>query len=226
MPLEAVAELRASVYGLLGELFLRPTEQRFDRIVQEAGRVQESPRLGQGFPFEPSLRSLLRELTSATEDRLTSFRQDYRKLLTPSGGDTVCLPYESRLVGDREAQGAVAADVERAYAESGLAISGAATVELPDHVGLELQFLCLLCVEEASCWSSEDRVEAHAWLRRQQAFLRAHVARFVPALTRCVRRRAPEDSLVRELVEVSHAFVVHDADLVATLLGIDAEEDS
>lgn len=68
--------------------------------------------------------------------------------------------------------------VERAYAAAGFAVTRAAG-ELPDHLGIELQFLARLCDEESAAWSAEDTPEATRLQKFEQEFLRAHPLRWM-----------------------------------------------
>lgn len=219
--LRDLAELRAGIYGLLGGLFLAPAEWRAEEIGLEAARIRTQSLAGPGFPFEAPLRSLLNELTGVDGGRADALRSAYAHLFTPAGGAEACLPYESHVVGDRVAHGAVIADVETAYAECGLTTSPGAGGELADHVTLELQFLSVLCSEEAHCWRQRPG-EADVWLRREWAFLDRHLGCWLPQLARCMLRRA-EDGLYRRLAEATHAFVVHDTDLVEGILHLDTQ---
>jgi TorA maturation chaperone TorD len=110
----------------------------------------------------------------------------------------------------------VAVDVERAYAAAGVALAVGAG-ELPDHVALELEFLSHLCAREAKAWEARRLEEAIGLLGAEREFLGRHLLPWFPALLCTVRDAAAPSSFYCEVVEATHAFLVHESDLVVLL---------
>lgn len=74
--------------------------------------------------------------------------------------------------------------VAQAYREAGLTLAPG-SLQVPDHIGLELQFMHHLCACEAGALSRGENGEAAVWRARQAAFLRDHLLPWVPAF--CAR---------------------------------------
>lgn len=218
LSLTDVADIRAGVYGVLGALFHSPTPERLRVVGLEADSLRTQVELGPGFPFDRSLHGLLDVLEGPDAGLAAALAAEHAVVFTPAGGEDACLPHEWRHIDGGLTQGVVAARVEQAYAESGLSVSTAVGGELPDHVALELEFMSVLCAKESASWTRERTDDGAAWLRRQQAFLDAHLGRWLPRFTRCVLRKAAAGSAYRLLAEAAQAFVVHDRDLIGVLL--------
>ena len=88
-----------------------------------------------------------------------------------------CPPYESVHVKDRPEMelglvlGPSAADVKRKYSEAGLVVSESFR-DLPDHIGVELEFMWFLCDRELN---SKDDGDAEKWRRLERDFLASHL---------------------------------------------------
>jgi TorA maturation chaperone TorD/Pyruvate/2-oxoacid:ferredoxin oxidoreductase delta subunit len=97
-------------------------------------------------------------------------------------GRPVAHPYESvyregRLMGD------CAVAVRQHYAAEGLVPQDDL---LPDHVAVELEFMAHLIGREEEAREREDPDGVEACLRRQEAFLGEHLARWLPSLSQQV----------------------------------------
>jgi len=87
--------------------------------------------------------------------------------------------------------------VAQAYREAGLAVASGGP-QVPDHLGLELQFMQHLCTCEAAALGRGEVAEAATWRARQVAFLRDHLLPW--ALTFCVHVEASGAHLFYRLV--------------------------
>ncbi|MBI5956123.1 MAG: molecular chaperone TorD family protein [Chloroflexi bacterium] len=68
--------------------------------------------------------------------------------------------------------------VQRTYAAAGLEV--ASVGEPPDHLGLELEFMALLCQREAEAWQAKAVERARKQLETEQDFLEAHLLHWLP----------------------------------------------
>jgi len=170
------------------------------------------------FPFFPRWRSLLDSLETLTDEARARLEEEYVDLFLLGELHSACPLYESAYL-DRtgRSRGVIAAGVEQAYAAAGVAVSPAAQGELPDHVAFELEFLSLLCAEEARAWRAGLPDEASDRMGRERDFLERHLLRFLPGLVRAVKLVSTSSSFYRRLAEAVHAFVVHDRDLIGAL---------
>lgn len=120
-------------------------------------------------------------------------------------GRPLAPPYESLY---RDPGGLVmgpsAQAVQACYAEAGIAL-GPDYHDLPDHVAAELGFMAYLTVEEAE---AEDG-QAGRWRERQSAFLRQHLAAWLPAFCERVRA-AGQHPFYPAVADLAQAFVSWD----------------
>jgi DMSO reductase family type II enzyme chaperone len=161
---------------------------------------------------------LLERLSALDGEGVARLEAEYLDLFVLGGARPPCPLHESAHLdrGGRR-RGLIAAGVERAYAEAGLAVSPSLDGELPDHVACELEFLAHLCAEEGRAWRSRRADRAALLLDRERRFLDRHLLRWFPSLARRVAASA-EGSFYVEVVEAAHAFLVHDRDLIGLLL--------
>lgn len=103
--------------------------------------------------------------------------------------------------------------VAQAYREAGLALAPDGP-QVPDHLGLELQFMHHLCACEAEALSQGEVARAAAWRARQAVFLRTHLLPWAPAF--CARVDAEGIHLFyRLLARLTRAFLESEGEEVA-----------
>ncbi len=158
-------------------------------------------------------------LPTLGDREIEAFEEEYAVLFLTGGVTAACPLNESAYVDPSgRNRGLVAAAVERAYAQAGMALAPAADGELPDHAGLELEFLAQLCGEEAEAWRARAAEQAFELLETQRRFLDGHLLLWFPSLVRRVDDAADPGSLYREAAQAAHAFLFHDRDLISLLL--------
>jgi len=101
------------------------------------------------------------------------------------------------------------------YRSMGLVSVG--SVESPDHISTEMEVMSYLCGVEAEAWSSEQSRLALETLGVESRFLRGHLAAWVPLFAGRVRV-ADADGFYGRLVDLLHAYVVHEADYVYSIV--------
>jgi len=98
--------------------------------------------------------------------------------------------------------------VQHAYAAAGLAIDPDQG-EVPDHIGLELQFMHHLCNREAEAWNQGDAGAALEWRTRQRSFLIEHLRTWVPKF--CAQVQAiTNQPYYQAMAAVTIAFIESD----------------
>lgn len=85
------------------------------------------------------------------------------------------VPHEKPLL-----RGAEAAAAQAEYAAAGLELAPGGQ-QLPDHLGIELQFLAHLCRLEAEARETGDESAAQTWRARRADFIRQHLLNWLPA---------------------------------------------
>ena len=80
-------------------------------------------------------------------------------------------------------RGAEASAVQAEYAAAGLELAPGGQ-QLPDHLGIELQFLAHLCRLEAEGRETGDESAAQTWRTRRVDFIRQHLLNWLPDFSR------------------------------------------
>ena len=212
-----IAELREQVYLLLGLLFHHPDDAQLGGLTLLVGELGGKRELARDFAFQPALAALLDSLSGLTEARLQALRGEYAELFQLATDRAPCSLYESAYV-DRTGRmaGWVTSSVERSYAAAGFGLSELAGGELPDHAGLELEFMALLCGKEAEARRNGEEDAALSALGSQRSFLHQHLARWLPRAARQVGRLAAPGSFYGRLADAARAYVLHDRGLVGS----------
>lgn len=212
-----LAELRGTTYELLGSLFCYPAPADLAELVAETRGFPPKKCLAREFPFLSPLGVLVDRLRALDESEREQLEHEYVELFVVNTSKALCPPYESvYLERQGRERGLVSVAVERAYADSGVALADGG--ELPDHAALELGFLAVLCDEEEQAWRDGEVERALDRLRQERDFHERHLQRWFSTFARRLARAAAAGSFYRELAEAARAFVTHDLDLVRMLL--------
>lgn len=91
--------------------------------------------------------------------------------------------------------------VQACYTEAGIALTPDYR-DLPDHVAVELGFMAYLAAEEAEA----EGEQAGRWRERQSAFLRQHLAAWLPAFCERVRA-ASQHPFYLAVADLAQAFM-------------------
>ncbi len=188
--LAVFAHARAHTYRFLASVFLAPPNAEF------LARVRcEEFRAAFGSWVEPRDWDCITQSAQATLEveynRLfvvpgTSYVSPYESVYT----DVVDVEYSPHMVsgaGDLPTQaskllfGPSTTAVKHAYADAGFALEQGAP-ELPDHLGVELQFLARLCDEQSVACAAENISQVTRFQKIEEEFLRAHPLRWINLL--------------------------------------------
>jgi TorA maturation chaperone TorD len=212
-----LAGVRQATYALYGALYRGPiAAARLETASAAAAELRQQENRVRCFSFFPGWRSVLDALTGLDAEARASLGEEHVRLFQVGALSSLCPPFEAAYLDPSGFErGIRAVGVERAYARAGVTVSPG---ELPDHVGLELEFVSLLCAEEAEAWRALDEPRALESLRLQASFLDEHLLRWLPAFVRSVHSAASEGSFFVRLADATRAFVVHDRELARAIL--------
>jgi len=207
-------EARRMVYGFFSQAFLRgPTQQFLELLVADEGMAN----LREIFPDAAYRQELAQVQLDAREGRLTleGAVLDFEALFRIPGARYLS-PYESvyrpQGAGSRGGLcGPATAAVERLYLKEGLEPSTGVT-ELPDHVGVELEFMAYLCGQALEAMRAGDRALLVEYRRRQQHFFRQHLEAWVRLLAEHLASQA-QTSLYRFLGNFLNLFLALEENL-------------
>lgn len=169
---------RQQVYGFFAVLLLRqPTPESLAGLLCEQGLAG----LQALFPGEPAVQrlGLLAKERSRGLWPHAEFLSDFESLLRVPG-ENYLHPYEAAYATAPEGGGqarlctARTQEVARAYAAQSLG-PGEGSPELPDHLGVELEFMAYLCGHAASRLEEDDREDAGRYTMLQETFFQEHL---------------------------------------------------
>jgi TorA maturation chaperone TorD len=186
---------RAQVYEFFSAVFLnQPTAEMLAGVLGENGAgVWEAM-----FPQHPACERLraLSQAYARGEWQAEDFLLDYEALFRVPG-DSYVHPFESVYRREDISLGkakccAVLAEQAREvvliYCEQGLAPREGFT-ELPDHLGVELELMAVLCRRTAKALEEENRRDAERLSSQQRAFLSEHLLKWGPDCLNKVREK-------------------------------------
>lgn len=211
----AMADLaggRAAVYGVLASLYLEPPSADLVRGLLDLSASPEMSDL-----FDGPAAVCLRRFAASYGGDLDCLRQEFHDLFLVPLGHYVT-PYEAvyrdeRVVGETRVGGLLMGPstvaVLSAYRESGLQVASDCG-ELPDHVGIEISFIALLCTREREAWQSGDAGGARQLLRQEEQFVNHHLLKWVPDLCRRIADNARSD-FYRGVALLTEEFLRADA---------------
>jgi TorA maturation chaperone TorD len=204
--------IRSQLYAALAQGFCKPEaavaeEDSLAETLRRAAAAISAERL------EPIADETVDSLTifdDEPEPALRALEMEYNRLFVGPGRPQTP-PYESFY---RDKWGLVmgpsARDVERRYAEAGLALA-ADHRDLPDHVATELGFMAYLATQGVQAQDEERQL----WLEREHLFLRDHLSEWLPVFCRRVEE-ASQHPFYTALAELTETFVSLDMEWCKT----------
>jgi TorA maturation chaperone TorD len=211
-----LAHLRRETYRLLAAALLYPDESSIESMPVVAARLRRSSHLAAKMAFFGPWEQFIAVTESLGLADLPALEQTYLALFV---GTTVRRPVPlhetSYLDPAAELSGHVLADIEGAYAATGIAASPS-TGEMSDHAAVELEFVSYLIGEEESGWEANEVSQVLRSVRIQRRFLHRHPCVWLPALARGVASRNP-GGLYAAATSAAWAIAVHDVDFLSAL---------
>ncbi|MDD2904170.1 MAG: molecular chaperone TorD family protein [Syntrophales bacterium] len=200
-------EARSTVYGFFSAAFLKGPDQRFlETVISEEG----ADNLGGIFPDAAYRQELAQVRLEAQEGRLTleGAILDFEALFRVPGPHYLS-PYESvyrsQVAGGRGCLcGPETAAVEQFYLQEGLFPRDGFT-ELPDHVGVELECMAILCRKAVEAMKAGDPA-AEEYRHQQNRFFTEHVGAWARLLAQRLAAQA-QTSLYRFLGNFLNLFL-------------------
>ncbi|HUU81746.1 MAG TPA: molecular chaperone TorD family protein [Acidobacteriota bacterium] len=182
---------RAEVYAFFSRLFLnKPTPEMLAGILNE----QVASLIKALFPYSEAaaaFRGLVEDYSRGVW-QAESFLLDYEAMFHVPGGAYIH-PFESVYRNYNFASGKARHPIicgsctqgaARVYEAEGLGLKEGFT-ELPDHLGVELEFMAFLCRKAAEAIEAGDQDEAAAFRSKQSVFLGKHL---LPWIRECLRK--------------------------------------
>lgn len=167
--MQTAADGRAKTYAVLAALYSAPPSEALAAMIRAGGLAQE----GSG-ALNAATNALTECFRRAASDGLpeNELAAEHTRLFTLPFG---VVPHESYYVDEkRHLGGHVTVGVQRYY-DAAAAHLTSACLELPDHMGVELEFMKFLCDIEAQLWQASDWDGLRQCLDFQNGFLTRHL---------------------------------------------------
>ncbi len=204
-----IARTRQGLYRILGAALTPPVQEQFDLFAEAAGvladrdldRFAFSPywhRFGRHFPLDVVADGLdvdyVRLFASGMSRKVSPPSESHYRVET-RGGDVA--EFVAALQGEYRSMG----------------IGSIGGEEAPDHASTELGVMALLCDREAIAWAEDQTSALKEVLDLESQFLRRHLTAWIPQFRDLVRAADPTPFYL-DLIEMVHAFVIHERDYV------------
>lgn len=223
------AEARERCYGLLASVYNSlPSASFIATLVRADVRSIFSSSLQSAAVPEPLSQDIEQGLQSVEEFRNKIGKMQEAELLVRLGVERTRLfrgikrgygpppPYESVYTGGRRVMGDEAQQIKNLYTEFGYPFSEA-TKELPDYVGLEIDFMRYLCGKEAQAWKAGNQSKAMSLLNIESDFMCKHVCEWVPRFCDEVLADAKE-TLYQGIARLTKAFILIETERLQTMV--------
>jgi putative dimethyl sulfoxide reductase chaperone len=173
---------RVAAYKLLAECYYPPGEATREHVRKLSLSTRElcPPAAEAADRMEAALQSD-EGFEELAIDHARLFVGPFALLAPPYG--SVYLEGERRLMGDSTLA------VGECYQEAGLEVA-AGFNGTPDHIAVELEFMHFLVVKELDALSAEQLDRAQNFRQKQRAFLKRHLAAWVPDFSRSLEEQA------------------------------------
>ncbi len=165
---------REIMYGFLAGLCLRPPAEDLMVMIRD-GSILEFMSSNEDSRGYSELKKFVEEC-SGIDDMENAFAGEHAALFDlPSG----VMPHESVFLDrDQRLGGRLTIEVLEFYKWAGAEIKGE-SVDMPDHVGMELEFMQFLCRLESEAWNSADLEVLTRCVEFQHKFLDEHLLNWI-----------------------------------------------
>lgn len=141
------------------------------------------------------------------EKVLTDLSRDWTRLFRGVEKEGILPPYES-LYRTGKLQEKPSREIHRLFSEMGIRIPDE-WHQPPDYVGVELDFMRLLCSRELEAYEKQDAKALSETLHQEQAFVENHLGAWVPQFCEKMFSEAREDYF-RGLARLTAGLIAYD----------------
>jgi TorA maturation chaperone TorD len=205
--MQAAAGGRAKTYAVLAALYSAPPTGALAALIRTGGLATE-----EGGPLGAAADALTESFRRAASAGLPEAElvAEHTRLFTlPSG----VVPHESYYADENQRVGGHVTAAVKGYYDAAAAELTGACLELPDHIGVELEFMKFLCDLEAQFWQTSNTEGLRKCLDFQAGFLADHLLRWHRELCEKIINETSLDiyralaALTLEFLEAERTFV-------------------
>lgn len=215
--LENKALVRCGIYSLLSNIFSNEPTREFAQMLKKG-------RLFQKVAEFANLEADFKELEEYTqrndaEQIYKKLLSDYRELFKPEGKSRVSVYEADYAQGSKSKEidySDICVEVARTYSQTGFDVQ-AGYKGRPDHIGMELEYMALLCQIEMGYWASRDKQQAEEYLRWESQFLHEHLNKWIHLFCDKVILAGPSEFFAIA-ARLSDAFVKADSQNIDSLI--------
>ena len=210
-----LCEQRADTYGFLSRLY----HSEVDQELLDKMRTMRFPRTTGNAKLDEGYRLIAKYLSNTWTNSVMDLAREYVRIFIGHGNDAfaAAYPYESVYTSERRLMMQAARDEVLAIYRSYGMDKDPSWKEAEDHIGLECEFMRVLCNRTADALYAGDGEKAWDLLAAQRNFLEDHLASWVPMMTRDMRKFAKTD-LYRGLASMTEGFFHVERELLDEML--------
>ena len=207
--MDITTEHRTNTYGFLSTVYLREPTREFIKSLRESNILDVLNKSDLRFD---------KEINNDIRDKhLNDLVLEYTRLFIGPGKHIV--PYESVYRDNEDALWSeTTVEVKNFIESSGLEYSYNWS-GLPDHIGVELEFMQVLTCHEKEAWSRDDKETAIRCLEFEKRFVDEHLSQWVPIFCDKVKKET-RTTFYREMAELTRQFIHFDSELINSSLAI------
>ena len=207
--MDLTAENRSYYYGFLSTVYLQEPSREFIKSLRESSILDVLNRSDLRFDKEIN--------NDVSDKHLNNLVLEYTRLFIGPGKHIV--PYESVYRDNEDALWSeTTVEVKKFIESSGLQYSSNWS-GLPDHIGVELEFMQRLTCHEKEAWTGEDKETAIRCLEFEKRFIDEHLSQWVPIFCNKVKEET-RTAFYREIAELTRQFIGFDSELINNNLAI------
>jgi len=208
--MDITAEQRTNIYGFLSIVYLQEPNREFIKSLRESNISDVLN--GADLHFE--------EQNDVSDKFLNGLVLEYTRLFVGPGKHIS--PYESVYKDNENALWSeTTAEVKNFIESSGLEYSSSWT-GLPDHIGVELEFMQRITCHEKEAWLRGDKETTILCLELEKKFIDEHLSQWVPVFCDKVRKET-QVAFYGEMAEFTCQFINLDNMLINKNLRIITE---
>jgi TorA maturation chaperone TorD len=201
--MDVTAENRSYSYGFLSIVYLQEPTMEFIKSLRESNILDVLNK--SDLRFDKKINN------DVSDKHLNDLVLEYTRLFIGPGKHIS--PYESVYRDNEDALWSETTVEVKNFIESlGLEYS-CNWSGLPDHIGVELEFMQRLTCQEKEAWAQEDKKQAIRYLEFEKRLIDEHLSQWVPIFCNKVKEEA-RTAFYREMAELTRQFIDFDSKLI------------
>jgi len=196
-------EYRTNTYGFLSTVYLQEPSREFIKSLRASNFLDDLNK--SDLRFDKTINN------DVSDKHINNLVLEYTRLFIGPGKHIS--PYESVYRDNGDALWSeTTVEVKNFIESSGLEYSYNWS-GLPDHIGVELEFMQRLTCHEKEAWTQEDKKQAIHCLEFEKKFVDEHLSQWVPIFCNKVKEET-QTAFYREIAELTRQFIDFDSKLI------------